>query len=167
MPTNLYGPGDNYHPSNSHVLAAFIRRFYEAKINNNKEVLCWGSGTPLREFLHVDDLGEAAVFALENWDPNSQNSPRDENGEKLYFLNVGTGKEISIKELADLIKKELNFTGKINWDKSKPDGTPRKLLNIKRIEKLGWQPRIKLKEGIRKTIKEFEEKYNANQLRIN
>ena len=167
MPTNLYGPGDNYHNSNSHVLAAFIRRFYEARINKKKEVICWGTGSPLREFLHVDDLGEAVVFALNNWDPDSINSPRDKNGEKLFFLNIGTGKEISIKDLAYLIKNELNYTGRIIWDHSKPDGTPRKLLNIDRIKSLGWYPKIKLDEGIRQTIKDFIDKYDSNKLRLN
>ena len=167
MPTNLYGPGDNYHLTNSHVLAALIRKFYEAKINNKKEVICWGSGKPLREFLHVDDLAEAVIFALEYWDPNSSNSPRYEDGKKLFFLNVGTGREITIKDLANLIKKEINFDGAIKWDQSKPDGTPRKLLNIERIEKLGWSPRINLKIGIKETIKVFKKEYNSNELRMN
>ena len=155
MPTNLYGPGDNYHLSNSHVLAAFIRRFYEAKIMSQKEVTCWGTGLPMREFLHVDDLGEAVVFVLENWDPDSENSPKDDKGNKLFLLNVGTGKDISIKNLANLIKSEINFQGNINWDQTKPDGTPRKLLNIEKIKMLGWEPKISLNNGIKRTIKEF------------
>ena len=150
MPTNLYGPGDNYHPQNSHVMASFIRKFYEASINSSPTVKCWGTGSPLREFLHVDDLGDAVVFALENWDPSSKNAPKDENNNKLTTLNVGTGKDISIKELALKISNLLNYKGKIIWDKSKPDGTPKKLLNIQKIQSLGWDPKISLSEGIKK-----------------
>ena len=159
-------PGDNYHPNDSHVIAALIRKFYEAKIKNKKEVICWGSGRPLREFLHVDDLASAVIFALEKWDPDSPDSPVDENGKKLFFLNVGTGKEISIKNLAYLIKDEINFSGDIKWDKSKPDGTPRKLLNVDRIKNLGWSPKIDLKEGIKETIKCFTKDFSENKLRF-
>ena len=166
MPTNLYGPGDNYHLTDSHVIAALIRKFYEAKIKNKKEVICWGSGQPLREFLHVDDLASAVIFALEKWDPNSPDSPVDENGNKLFILNVGTGKDISIKDLAYLIKDEINFSGDIKWDKSKPDGTPRKLLNVDRIKNLGWSPKIDLKEGIKETIKCFTKDNFENKLRF-
>ena len=156
MPTNLYGPGDNYHPKNSHVMASFIRKFYEASINSSPSVICWGTGNPLREFLHVDDLGDAVVFALENWDPNSKNAPKDKNNNKLTTLNVGTGKDISIKELAFKISGLLNYKGKIIWDKSKPDGTPKKLLNIQKIQSLGWEPKISLSEGIRNTIESYK-----------
>ncbi len=156
MPTNLYGPGDNYHPQNSHVMASFIRKFYEASKNSLPSVSCWGTGNPLREFLHVDDLGEAVVFALENWDPSSINAPKDEKNNTLKILNVGTGKDISIKELAHKISNLVNFKGKIIWDSSKPDGTPKKLLNIQKIQSLGWEPKISLEQGIKSAIESFK-----------
>ncbi len=156
MPTNLYGPGDNYHPTNSHVLPALIRKFYEAKLNKSKFVTCWGSGSPEREFLHVDDLAKASRFVLENWDPNGKFAPKDKDGNQLIFLNVGTGKDISIKELAKKIALEVGYQGEIKWDISKPDGTPKKLLDISRIQSLGWQPTISLDEGISKTVKLFK-----------
>tara|TARA_Y100001933_G_scaffold175223_1_gene173710 strand:+ start:612 stop:1589 length:978 start_codon:yes stop_codon:yes gene_type:complete len=159
MPTNLYGPGDNYHHTNSHVLASLIRRFYNAKIENKKEVICWGSGLPLREFLHVDDLGEASIFALENWDYNDQFSPKDKNGDLLNFLNVGTGKDISIKQLAEKIADLIGFSGKICWDLSKPDGTPKKQLDISRITKMGWCSKISLSEGLKTTIENYKRIY--------
>ncbi len=155
MPTNLYGPGDNYHHKNSHVMASFIRKFNDAKKTNKREIICWGSGDPKREFLHVEDLAGAVVFALENWDPSDSNSPKDLNGEELSYLNVGTGIDISIKDLASLIAQIVNYKGDIYWDKSKPDGTPKKLLDVSRINKLGWKSKIKLQEGIRKTIEEI------------
>jgi len=140
MPTNLYGPGDNYDLETSHVLPAMLRKFYEAKGNHNAEVVLWGSGTPLREFLHVDDLANAVVFCLENL-----------LKENLY--NVGSGNEISIKELASLIKNITGFKGEIIWDKTKPDGTPRKLLDSSKINKLGWNARINLHEGVETVYK--------------
>ena len=149
MPTNLYGPGDNYHPHHSHVMAALIRRFSEASKNNLKEVVCWGSGTPKREFLHVDDLASAAVFCLENWKYNPDN-------EEPSYLNVGTGSDVSIKALAEKIAEKAGFQGKIAWDSSKPDGTPRKLLDVSRLLNMGWRSRIPLEEGIAKVIKDFE-----------
>ena len=152
MPTNLYGPGDNYHPDNSHVMASLIRKFSHASKYSLDSVTCWGTGSPLREFLYVDDLGEAVVFALENWDPNSANSPKDDNGNPLHILNVGTGKDISIKELAEKIAKFTNFKGKIIWDKSKPDGMKKKQLNINKIKRLGWSPKITLDDGIKMTL---------------
>ena len=156
MPTNLYGPGDNYHNENSHVMASLIKKFYKASKNSIPSVTCWGTGKPLREFLHVDDLGEAVVFALENWDPNSKNGPKDNNNNPLTILNVGTGKDISIKELANKISNLVNYKGKIIWDKNKPDGTPKKQLDISRIKNLGWVPKISLEEGILKTIEHLE-----------
>ena len=165
MPTNLYGPGDNYHPTNSHVLPALIRKFYEAKLNNSKFVKCWGSGSPEREFLHVDDLAKASRFVLENWDPNEKFAPKDKDGNQLIFLNVGTGKDISIKDLAKKIALEIGFQGEIKWDISKPDGTPKKLLDISRIKSLGWQPMISLDEGINKTVNLFK-KIHENNLNI-
>ncbi len=163
MPTNLYGPGDNYHPKNSHVMASLIRKFYEASSNSLPSVTCWGTGNPLREFLHVDDLGNAVVFLLENWDPGSLNAPKDSKNNNLTILNVGTGKDISIKELAYKISNLVNYKGKIIWDKSKPDGTPKKLLNIQKIQSLGWSPKKSLTEGIKDAIESFKiEKYTIN-----
>ena len=155
MPTNLYGPGDNYHPSNSHVFAALIRKFHNAAESSLKEVTCWGSGSPQREFLHVDDLGEAVVFSLENWDPCSKNAPVDDAGEPLNFLNVGTGKDISIRELSNKIAKATGFNGKITWDTTKPDGTPKKQLDCRQLNKLGWHAKIEVDEGIKQTVSEF------------
>ncbi len=155
MPTNLYGPNDNYDRLNSHVMAAMIRRFKEAKFNKKKIVNCWGSGAPLREFMHVDDLADAVVFCLENWFPNQSNAPVDSRGKPLMYLNVGTGKDISIKELATKVAKFMEYRGKIFWDKTKPDGTPKKQLDINAILSLGWKPKISLDEGIKKTILEI------------
>jgi len=166
MPTNLYGPGDNYRNNTSHVFAALIRRFYEAKIENQKQVTCWGTGIAKREFLHVDDLGDAVVFALENWDPDKNDAPRKANGTKLCHLNVGTGIDITIKDLAESIASEIGFKGEIKWDKTKPDGTPRKLLNIDRMKKIGWESKISLKEGIRNTCNLFEENYLKGNLKL-
>lgn len=159
MPTNLYGPGDNYHPVNSHVLASFINRFHEAKINGDKVVTCWGTGKPLREFLHVDDLGDACIFALMRWDSMQKKFLKDINGDLLPFLNVGTGLDISIKDLANLIANITGFQGKIKWDASKPDGTPKKQLDVSRINNLGWHAKIPLKKGLEETIKLFRENY--------
>tara|TARA_A100001035_G_C27756504_1_gene489084 strand:+ start:319 stop:1317 length:999 start_codon:yes stop_codon:yes gene_type:complete len=165
MPTNLYGPSDNYHKDNSHVMPALIRKFYEAKINHEKNVSCWGSGEPMREFLHVDDLADACTFLLENWDPKSKKSPKDSYGNPLTYINIGTGKEIKIKELAELIANSIDFKGKIIWDKSKPDGTPRKLQDISKLKDLGWQPSINLDKGIKETIDSFISERNQGNLR--
>jgi GDP-L-fucose synthase len=146
MPTNLYGPGDNYHPHNSHVLPALIRRFHEAAQAQAASVTCWGTGTPLREFLHVDDLGEACVFALEHWQP----SP-----EELQFLNVGTGVDLTIRELAEAVAAATGYRGEILWDTSKPDGTPKKQLDVSRLAALGWRARIQLADGLASTVAEF------------
>lgn len=142
MPTNLYGPGDNYHHTHSHVLPSLIRRFHEAKEANSPEVVIWGSGTPLREFLHVDDLAEACTFLMANYD----------SGEPI---NIGSGQEVSIHDLAHTISETVQYTGKITFDTSKPDGTPRKLLDSSRLKALGWEPRINLKDGIASTYQEF------------
>ena len=152
MPTNLYGPGDNYHPSNSHVMAALLKRFYEAHQNNTPSVTCWGSGTPRREFLHVDDLAAATVFCLENWDPSRIKAPKDQSGEPLHYLNVGSGSDVTIKELAELIAEKIGFKGLINWDSSKPDGTPQKLLDVDQLQSMGWSASISLAEGLQKVI---------------
>ncbi|MEQ8881863.1 MAG: GDP-L-fucose synthase [Cyclobacteriaceae bacterium] len=135
MPTNLYGPNDNYDLNNSHVLPALIRKFHSAKVNKDPNVTVWGTGSPLREFLHVDDLAEALVFLMNNYD------------EKL-FVNVGYGEDLSIKDLALLVKEVVGYEGELVFDNSKPDGTPRKLMDSSRIHKLGWKPKISLREGI-------------------
>ena len=153
MPTNLYGPGDNYHSRDSHVMAALISKFSQASLESKPFVECWGSGSPLREFLHVDDLGNAVVFCLENWQPNRDQAPKDLYGNPLNHLNVGTGKDISIKDLAEKIAKFSEFKGEIIWDDSKPDGTPKKQLDISKIKELGWSPKIELNDGIKETIR--------------
>ncbi len=155
MPTNLYGPKDNYDLESSHVFAALIRKFSDAIKYSQSSVNCWGSGNPLREFMHVDDLASAVIFALEKWNPNEKNAPKNTNGEKLYHLNVGTGKDISIKDLASKIAEFTSFKGDIFWDKSKPDGTPKKQLDISKIKSLGWEPEIELEEGLKKTIEDY------------
>ncbi len=156
MPTNLYGPGDNYHPNNSHVIASLIRKFVIATKNNDATVTCWGTGSARREFMHVDDLAEACIFSLENWDIDKDNAPKDSYGAPLYWLNVGTGTDITIKDLAEKIANITKFKGKIIWDKSKPDGTPQKLLDTSNINNLGWNHKINIEEGLKKVIKEFQ-----------
>ena len=162
MPANLYGPGDNFHPTKSHVLPAFIRRFYEAKRDSIPKVVCWGSGKPRRDFLHVDDLGDSCVFLLKNWDPTNSNSPKDDNGKPLTILNIGSGNDISIEELAETIAEASGYKGSIVWDKSKPDGHPRKQVDITKIARLGWQPKISLKEGIQSTVEYYKENIENN-----
>lgn len=142
MPTNLYGPNDNYHPEHSHVLPALIRRFHEAKENNLSEVVIWGTGTPLREFLYVDDLADACVYLMNTYSGNET-------------VNLGTGKELSIKELAELVKKVVGFKGNITFDITKPDGTPRKLLDVSKLEKLGWKYKTELEDGIKLSYEDF------------
>ena len=165
MPTNLYGPGDNYHSTQSHVLPSLIRKFSEAAKTEANSVRCWGSGKPLREFLHVEDLAEAAIFSLESWHPSSEDAPKKANGENLIYLNVGTGQDISIKDLAKKIAFETGFKGEIIWDKSKPDGTPKKQLNIEKIKMLGWEPKINFEEGIKDTIKNYKKECKDNKIR--
>ena len=155
MPTNLYGPGDNYHPENSHVMAALIRRFHAAAKDRLASVQCWGTGSPRREFLHVDDLASAALFCLERWNPADTSAPRSETGEPLTFLNVGTGTDLSIRDLAALVAECCGFDGKIHWDSSKPDGTPRKLLDVSRLRNMGWSASISLAEGVRRTADNY------------
>jgi len=157
MPTNLYGPGDNYHPENSHVLPALIRRFHEAAEANAPSVTCWGTGTPLREFLHVDDLGEACVFALERWQPAAEDLP---------FLNVGTGADLTIRALAEAVAEATGFRGEILWDTSKPDGTPKKQLDVSRLAALGWRARIPLAPGLASTVAEFREQLSQQLVRL-
>ena len=157
MPTNLYGPGDNDHPTNSHVLPALIRRFHEAAERGEASVICWRSGTPLQEFLHVDDLGEACVFALEHWQPEP---------EEQQFLNVGTGVDLTIRELAEAVAAATGFQGQIHWDASKPDGTPKKQLDVSRLAGLGLQARIPLAEGLRSTVAQFREQLSQRLVRL-
>jgi len=140
MPSNMYGPGDNFDLENSHVLPALIRKLHDAKMSGADSVTLWGTGTPRREFLHSDDLGRACVFLLDNYDVD-------------IAINVGVGEDISIQELAGLIQQVVGFQGSIDWDSSKPDGTPRKLLDVSRIKALGWEPIIKLKDGIESTYR--------------
>ena len=156
MPTNLYGPGDNYHPENSHVVPALLRRLHEAKISNFPQVVAWGTGSPLREFLHVEDMASASVFLM-NKDSDSYNSKVLPT---MSHLNVGCGKETSIKDLAETIASVVGFEGKIIWDSSKPDGTPRKLMNSKAINSLGWQSKIELPKGLESTYESFKRNFN-------
>ncbi|MGQ0699665.1 MAG: GDP-L-fucose synthase [Panacagrimonas sp.] len=142
MPTNLFGPGDNFHLENSHVMPALIRKFHEAKLRGDRHVVMWGTGTPRREFLHVDDLGEAAVYLMNAY-----------SGDEI--VNVGTGEDLSIRELAELIREVVGFRGSIEMDLSKPDGTPRKLLDVSRVKALGWSARIPLERGLRQTYQWF------------
>ncbi|MDE6412031.1 MAG: GDP-L-fucose synthase [Clostridia bacterium] len=144
MPTNLYGPNDNYHPEHSHVLPALIRRFHEAKMSGIKEVTCWGTGKPLREFLYVDDLADACVFLMNHYSGNET-------------VNVGTGKELSIKELTELVAEVIGYEGEIKWDATRPDGTPRKLLDVTKLKNLGWEYKTELKEGIKLAYRDFLE----------
>ena len=166
MPSNLYGPGDNYHHLDSHVLPALIKKILDAKLTGKNDIVCWGTGKPLREFLYVDDLADACIFALEKWDPNSNDAPKDINGEILYWLNVGSKFEISIKELVQMISNQCDYKGKITWDDSKPDGTYRKKLNTARLSKLGWNSYTNLEVGIKKTITSFLYEKKMNTVRI-
>lgn len=142
MPTNLYGPNDNYHPEHSHVLPALIRRFHEAKESGAESVTCWGDGSPLREFLYVDDLANLCVFLMNNY-----------SGDET--VNAGTGKELSIKALTELVARVIGYTGRIEWDTDKPNGTPRKLLNVSKAAALGWTYKTELEEGIRLSYQDF------------
>lgn len=146
MPTNLYGPNDNYDLNNSHVIPALLRKFHEAKINNQKSVELWGDGSPLREFLHVDDLAKACIFSMLKYKQNGH-------------LNVGSGEELSIKELAEIIASIVDYQGKIKWDTTKPNGTPRKIMDSSKITEFGWKPKISLKEGLKRT---YEVKFNTS-----
>jgi GDP-L-fucose synthase len=152
MPTNLYGPGDNYHPQNSHVLPALIRRFDEAREAAKPEVAAWGTGSPRREFLHVDDLADASAFLLQ------QQNPPD-------WVNVGTGTDVTIRELTEQVAAVTGYRGKIAWDPSKPDGTPRKLLDVSKLSALGWRAKISLREGLEKTYASYRAEKAAGTLR--
>lgn len=152
MPTNLYGPHDNYDLKGSHVLPAMIRKFHEAKVQNAESVELWGTGSPLREFLYVDDMADACVFLLENYD-----------GEQ--HVNIGTGKELTIRELAELVKKTVGFEGEIVWNSSMPDGTPRKLTDVTKLHELGWTHKVELEEGVKLAYEWFNE--NVDHARMN
>lgn len=144
MPTNLYGPNDNFHPNNSHVIPALLRRFHEAKLADAPEVLAWGTGSPMREFLHVDDMAAASIFVME-----LDKATYEANTEPmLSHINVGTGVDCTIKQLTETVAKVVGYTGKITWDTSKPDGAPRKLMNVDRLKALGWQYSIELEQGL-------------------
>jgi GDP-L-fucose synthase len=142
MPTNLYGPNDNYDAMNSHVIPAMLRRFHEAKVSKKKEVAIWGTGKPKREFLYVDDLADACVFIMNEYMGNET-------------INIGSGMEVTIKKLAETVKKVVGFKGQIAYDNSKPDGTPRKLLDISKLKKIGWRPKTELEQGLKVTYKDF------------
>ena len=165
MPTNLYGPGDNYHKSDSHVLPSLIKKFSEAKNKNIKNVTCWGDGSPLREFLYVDDLADACIFAIENLNQSSSIYPRDKNGNPLFWINVGSNKEISIKDLAYMIANLVGYEGTILWDKKMPNGTPRKKLDTSVLDKLGWRSKTNLEEGIKLTLKAYNKDLKSKRLR--
>ncbi len=152
MPTNLYGPGDNYHPENSHVLPAMIRRFHEAKVSGQREVVCWGSGTPMREFLHVDELAQACLHLMDVYD-------------EAGWVNVGTGKDVTIRTLAETVAATVGYEGTIAWDTSKPDGTPRKLLDVSKMTALGWTATTQLDDGIREVYQEFLQALEGSTLR--
>jgi len=152
MPTNLYGPGDNYHPQNSHAMPALIRRFDEARENRLAEVAAWGTGTPRREFLHVDDLADACAFLLQLRDPPD-------------WINVGTGTDVTIRELTELVASVVGYKGRITWDASKPDGVPRKLMDESKCAALGWRARIGLREGIERTYASYRAEKEAGELR--
>ena len=157
MPTNLYGPGDNYHPENSHVVPALIRRFHEAKENNFNEVVVWGSGLPKREFLHVDDMADASLFVH-----NLNLSTYHENTHSmLSHINVGTGVDVTIKEVARTVKSVVGFEGDIVFDHTKPDGTPRKLMDVQLLSKLGWGAKIDLRAGLVNTYQDFLKNHYA------
>ncbi len=153
MPTNLYGPNDNFHPSNSHVIPALLRRFHEATANNAPEVVVWGSGTPMREFLHVDDMAAASIhvmeLAREVWQENTE--------PMLSHINVGTGVDCTIRELAETIAQVVGYKGRVAFDASKPDGTPRKLLDVTRLHQLGWFHEVNLAQGLASTYQWFLE----------
>ena len=165
MPTNLYGPGDNYHHQNSHVLPAMIRKFHEANINGYNTVSLWGTGSPKREFLYVDDLAEASIFILENISVENE-LLYDKDNNFNGVVNVGMGLDITIKELAILIASIVGYKGKINWDESKPDGTPRKLLDVSKLNNLGWKAKTTLKEGIKLTLCNYIDGLKNNSIRI-
>jgi GDP-L-fucose synthase len=151
MPTNLYGPNDNFHPENSHVIPALLRRFHEAKLNNQAEVVAWGSGKPMREFLHVDDMAAASIYVMEL----DQQTYANNTQEMLSHINVGTGVDCTIRELVETVAKVVGYKGKIVFDTTKPDGAPRKLMNVDRLKNLGWEYSINLEQGLTNSYQWF------------
>jgi GDP-L-fucose synthase len=149
MPTNLYGINDNFHPENSHVIPALMRRFHEAKINNDTEVVVWGTGNAMREFLYVDDMAQASLFVLEL----DEETYKANTQPMLSHINVGTGKDVTIKEMAETMKEVVGFKGNLTFDTTKPDGSPRKLIDVSRLSNMGWKYSIDLEEGLKKTYK--------------
>ncbi len=165
MPSNLYGPGDNYNLLNSHVIPALIRKFYDAKKRDLKEVICWGNGSPLREFLFVDDLAKASIFLLRTWNPVNDLSLNEMRKDSSCLINVGSNDEITIKDLAFKIASALDFKGQIIWDETKPNGTPRKKLDNSKLNNLGWFPKTTLDKGLEITIDAFIKEIKENILR--
>ena len=165
MPTNLYGKGDNYHNQNSHVLPGLLNRFHLHSLEKKRTIECWGSGNPRREFMHVDDLAEACIFALEKWNPNNRDAPLDGYGKPLTWLNVGTGNDITIKRLSEIISNLTSFKGEIIWNKSKPDGTFQKLLDVSKLKILGWESKISLLDGLKMTYEDYKNELLTNNLR--
>ena len=153
MPTNLYGPGDNYHPENSHVIPALLRRFHEAKVNGAPNVVCWGTGSPMREFLHVDDLAEGCLHLL-----GSENPPD--------WVNLGTGTDVTIRELVELVKEVVGYDGEVEWDSTKPDGTPRKLMDVSRMTALGWSATTSLRAGLAEAYEAFQANLKLGAARL-
>ena len=151
MPCNLYGINDNFHLENSHVLPALIRKFHEAKINNSKTVECWGTGSPRREFLYSDDLADALIFLMDRYNENE-------------IINIGYGEDLTIKDIANKVKTTINFTGEIVWNTSKPDGTPKRLLNVNKLFDMGWRPKINLENGLKSTYEWYLN--NQNKLKV-
>ena len=151
MPTNLYGPGDNFDLQNSHVLPALIRKIHEAKVRNDAEVVVWGTGTPRREFLHVDDLAEAVLHLFRTYDDEP-------------IVNIGWGEDVTIRELAELVVSVIDYRGRLNFDTTKPDGAPRKLLDVARLHALGWRPRVALRQGVEQTYRWFRENFRDARL---
>tara|TARA_B100000886_G_scaffold307078_1_gene239874 strand:+ start:24384 stop:25385 length:1002 start_codon:yes stop_codon:yes gene_type:complete len=161
MPPNLYGPNDNFSKNNGHVIPGLLRKFHEAKVFDHEMVKCWGSGKPRREFMYVEDLVKCCIYLLESWNPKEFNS----SSRDLSFINIGTGEDISIYDLAYLIKKIVGYQGKIIWDKSMPDGSNQKLLDVERLKDIGWIHSTQLKDGLQKTYQAFLKDYDSNSMR--
>jgi GDP-L-fucose synthase len=165
MPTNLYGPGDNYHPENSHVIPALIRKFHEAKQNNNPTVTVWGTGTPRREFLYSEDMADACVFLMNLPDAHYETLlGSDEQATGVFMpplVNIGVGADLTIAELAELVKRAVGYDGEIVFDADKPDGTPRKLMDVSRLNHLGWVAKTEMAEGLAKAYRDFLERHSS------
>ena len=160
MPTNLYGPGDNYHPENSHVIPALIKRFHEAKENNAREIMAWGTGTPRREFLYVDDMAEASIFVMKL----DHQTYASQTKQMISHINVGSGIDYTIKELAEKVAQTVGYEGEIVWDTTKPDGTPRKLMNVSRLNGMGWSSKTTLEDGLKQAYADFITRWYVKQI---